>query len=309
MKLSQKLTGVWSAAPTPFDENFHIDCDAIYKMVEHHIQIDINGLFLLGTNGEGPCLDEKQKNKVVEAVVKYNNGRMLIAVQITDNSPYQMIENAKKFSDAGADILILSAPYFFPKPDKKRLLSFYERVLKSVNMPFGFYDRGKYSPVLIPTVILKKLYTKRKVIIVKDSSADEEKMQIALKIKRKNRCLRLFNGNEFDCVRYLVAGYDGLLLGGGVFNGYIANKITYAVKQKNITKAEKLQNFMNRIMYSVYGGRKIKCWLAGEKYLLVKMGIFKTWKNLYEYELSPSYKKTIDNVFTKHKKIFLPYTN
>lgn len=309
MKLSKRLMGVWSAAPTPFDENFHIDCDAISKMVEHHIKIGVNGLFLLGTNGEGPCLDERQKTRMVKLVVKYNKSRMLIAVQITDNSAYQMIENAKRFSDEGADILILSAPYFFPRPDEKRLLSFYERVLKSIQMPFGFYDRGKYAPVVIPATILRKLYVDRRMIIIKDSSSDEKKMQMALRARKKNKKLKLFNGNEFDCVKYLIAGYDGLLLGGGIFNGYIANQIVDAVKQGDILRAEKLQNLMNKIMYSVYGGKKIKCWLAGEKYLLVKMGIFKTWNNLYEYQLTPSCKKKIDRVFTRYKKLFLPYKN
>ncbi|MCX7706296.1 MAG: dihydrodipicolinate synthase family protein [bacterium] len=307
MKLCERLTGVWSAAPTPFDENFHIDSISLAKMVEHHIRIGINGLFLLGTNGEGPCLDEKQKIETVKAVVRYNKGRILIAVQITDNSAYQMIENAKKFSDAGADILIMSAPYFFPRPDEKRLFSLYEKVLDSVNMPFGFYDRGKYASVMIPLDVLKKLYKTKKIIIIKDSSSEEERMKIAFKAKTKNKNLRLFNGNEFDCVKYLVSGYDGLLLGGGVFNGYIAGKIIEAVRDGKVSEAERWQYLMNKIMYKVYGGKKIKCWLAGEKYLLVKMGIFNTWKNLYEYQLLTSCKKTIDNIFQRYFKLFLPY--
>ncbi|MCM8822628.1 MAG: dihydrodipicolinate synthase family protein [Candidatus Omnitrophica bacterium] len=305
--LLQKINGVWSAAPTPFNERMEIDTESVQKMVEHHLKIGISGLFILGTNGEGPCLNEKQKIKLVKSAVKYNKNRMIICAQITDNSSQLMIENAKNMADAGVDILVISAPYFFPRPDEKRLLSLFEEVLDRIDMPFGIYDRGKFSSVIIPVSVLKKLCKNKKTILIKDSSSDEERMKIFLNAKKKDKNLRIFNGNEFDCVKYITAGYDGLLLGGGVFNGYIAGKIIDAVKNGNIDEAEKLQELMNKIMFAVYGGKSVKCWLAGEKYLLVKMGIFNTWKNLYQYILSKSNRKAIDSAFKKYQNLLLPY--
>ncbi|HOJ31690.1 MAG TPA: dihydrodipicolinate synthase family protein [bacterium] len=306
-ELHEKLCGVWSAAPTPFNKNMEIDREAVEKMVEHHIKIGINGLFLLGTNGEGPCLTEKQKLEIVKQVVKCNKGKMVIAVQITDNSSQQMLENARKFSDTGIDIFIISSPYFFVRPEPKRILNLYESVLKNIHLPVGIYDRGKHSAVEIPLSVLKKLYTNKKIIIIKDSSSDETRMQLALMARRKNRNLRLFNGNEFQCVKYLQAGYDGLLLGGGIFNGHIASQIINAVKTGNIGKAEKLQKLMNKIMYAAYGGKKVQSWLAGEKYLLMKMGIFNTWNNLYQYTVDAQCEKTIDKIYKQYKNLLIPY--
>ncbi|MCM8789328.1 MAG: dihydrodipicolinate synthase family protein [Candidatus Omnitrophica bacterium] len=307
--LLQRISGVWSSAPTPFNERMEIDTESVKKMVEHHLKIGISGLFLLGTNGEGPCLNEKQKTQMVKNVVKYNKNRMIIAAQITDNSSQTMIENAKKMIDAGVEILVISAPYFFPRPDEKRLLSLFEEVLDRIDMPFGIYDRGKFSSVIIPLTVLKKLCKNKRVVIIKDSSSDEERMQIFLRARKENKKLHIFNGNEFDCVKYLTAGYDGLLLGGGVFNGYIARKIVEAVKEGNIPEAEKLQTLMNRIMFAVYGGRSVKCWLAGEKYLLVRMGIFKTWKNLYHYTLTQTSQKQIERTLKKYHRFLLPYAD
>jgi dihydrodipicolinate synthase/N-acetylneuraminate lyase len=50
--------------------------------------------------------------------------------------------------------------------------------------------------------------------------------------------LALFCGYEFDCVKYLRAGYDGLLLGGGVFNGHIAGLILRAMAAGDEKAAE-----------------------------------------------------------------------
>ena len=43
---------------------------------------------------------------------------------------------------------------------------------------------------------------------------------------------------------------------------------------------------MNRLMWDVYGGRAITCWLSGLKHLLVEMGIFRTRNGFLGYPLT-----------------------
>jgi len=117
---------------------------------------------------------------------------------------------------------------------------------------------------------------------VKDSSTDPARREIALAARRKRPELRLFDGDEFHCVEYLKAGYDGLLVGGGIFIGYLAGKIIEATADGEFVLADKLQQRMNRMMYAVYGGKKIKCWLSGLKRLMVELGVFRNWKNRVE---------------------------
>jgi len=60
-------------------------------------------------------------------------------------------------------------------------------------------------------------------------------------------------------------------------------------------------------MYAVYGGKKIRCWLSGEKYLLMKMGIFNTSKNIQDYPLTSSCKMNIEKIIKKYRKFLIPY--
>jgi dihydrodipicolinate synthase/N-acetylneuraminate lyase len=131
-------------------------------------------------------------------------------------------------------------------------------------------------------------------------------MALALKAKQSRPGLTLLDGFEFDCVRYLKAGYDGLLLGGGVFNGFIACRIWEAAMAGDFSRAERLQKKMNRIMYAVYGGKKIRAWLSGEKYLLVRMGIFATWRNHPDYPLTEADQRRIESVLEKESEWLLP---
>jgi dihydrodipicolinate synthase/N-acetylneuraminate lyase len=70
--------------------------------------------------------------------------------------------------------------------------------------------------------------------------------------------------------------------------------------------AQAYQQKMNRLMYAVYGGKKIKAWLSGEKYLLVRLGLFKTYKNFPDYPLTEREKAAIDKIIEREKAFLLP---
>jgi len=304
-KWGEKLGGVWSAAPTPLDEKMRIDVDSIKRMIDHHIRLMVNGLFLAGTNGEGPWMPERERHLFVKTVIKYAKGKMLIAAQVTDNSSARILENIRFAKDEGADIAVIAPPCFqiSGRPD---IESLYMEAIRQSPLPVGIYDRGHSGCVFVPNSIMKKIYMEPKVVMVKDSSADLNRCRLALACRRKRPELKLLNGWEFNCVEYLKNGYDGLLLGGGVFNAHLAWKIIEAVKTGDLQLAEKLQQRMNKIMYAVYGGKQIKCWLSGEKKLLVEMGIFRTWKNYLNYPLTDTCARAINRVLEKDMDVLMP---
>ena len=90
------------------------------------------------------------------------------------------------------------------------------------------------------------------------------------------------------------------------FNGYLAGQIVAAVSEGDIPRAEKLQDRMSRMMYAVYGGKQIACWLSGEKKLLVELGLFSTWRNFPDYPLTASCCKAIERVLAQDADVLLP---
>ena len=103
-----------------------------------------------------------------------------------------------------------------------------------------------------------------------------------------------------------AAGYDGLLLGGASFNGYMANIIFEAVNSGDISRANLLQERMNRMMYDVFGGKSITCWLAGQKQLMVELGVFSTNTTIIDYFLTPECQNAIRNVVEREHEFLLP---
>jgi 4-hydroxy-tetrahydrodipicolinate synthase len=306
-KQISNMFGAWSATPTPFTETMAVDKSSVKRLVEHHLRLGVKGLFLCGTCGEGPWMTDQQRRSLIEAVVKYAKGRLYIAAQVTDNSAPRILDNIKMVSDCGADIAVVAPPFFMDLVTPRIVEDLYLAVIEKSKLPIGIYDRGKFSSVLVPPQVLKKIYMHPRVVLAKDSSSDPERMNIALQVRAKRKDLVLLNGNEFDCVSYIKAGYDGLLLGGGIFNGYMAGCIIEAVKAGDIEKAEKLQKRMNDMMFKVFGGEECGCWLSGEKKLMVDLGVFSTWKGYLGYPLTPGCCKAIKTVIKDNADMLTPW--
>ncbi len=314
-KISQQaLSGVWSASPTPFTAKMEVDTVAVRKMVDHHVRLGVKGLFLAGTCGEGPWMTDAQNRTLVRTASEHNAKlaakdpakRLELAVQVTDNSSARIIDNINRAAEDGADIAVIAAPNFFMDPSAKRLTKLYVESVAKSPLPIGFYDRGKHSGVVIPDAVFKEAVQDKKVCIVKDSTCDPDRMKLFLSLRRKNPNLKLFTGFEFGCMDYLKADYDGLMLGGGIISGFMANQMIDAYKAGDIALAEKIEQRQQRVSYAAYGGKKIKCWLTGLKTLLVAMKVFRTNKTHFEQPITPSITKAIERLMEKDRDVLLP---
>lgn len=297
---------MWSATPTPFTGTMEIDAVAVERLVNHHIRLGVDGLFVGGSCGEGPWLTDGQRRDMIRRTAECADGRLSVAAQVTDNSAARILDNIETARDAGADIAVIAPPLFAMNATGENLIELYREAIRKSPLPVGMYDRGAHSSVELPVSVLEAIYAEDNVVLVKDSSTDADHMEVALQARRRRPDLKLLNGDEFHCVKYLTAGYDGLLLGGGIFNGMIARMLIEAVEQGDLDAAEALQERMNRLMWDVYGGKSISCWLAGLKHLLVRMNVFRTTLNYPRYTLSASCEAAIEQALERERDVLLP---
>jgi 4-hydroxy-tetrahydrodipicolinate synthase len=208
--------------------------------------------------------------------------------------------------EAGADIAVVGPPFFLANDTLENIIDLYMEAVRNSPLPVGIYDRGRHSQVVVPCRALEKIYAEPNVVLVKDSSLDTERMKLALAVRKQRQGLYLLNGYEFDCISYLEAGYDGLLLGGGIFNGHLARQIFTAVRAGHAEEARHLQERMNRLMWDVYGGKDLTCWLAGEKELLVQMGVFSTTAGHLRYPLTKACVRAIRKALKRDADVLFP---
>jgi 4-hydroxy-tetrahydrodipicolinate synthase len=309
MKLKRgdkRLSGVWSAMPTPLTGDLKIDKASVKRMVEHHVRLGVKGLFVAGTCGEGAWLTPRQIDELIATTAKATAGRMLIAAQVTDNSVARVLENIDRAAAAGADIAVIAPPNFLLNATPENLTSMYRQAVRQSKLPVGIYDRGRHGAVPVPIDVLCEIVAEKNVVLLKDSSSDPERREKMLAARKKSPGFGLLNGDEFNCIDYLKAGYDGVLLGGAVLTGYIAGQMIDAARAGDNETLGALQRRTSQLLFDVYGGEKITCWLTGLKQTLVEMKIFSTNRNILNYPLTPSCKQAIKTALKRDKDILFP---
>lgn len=303
----ENIAGVWSATPTPFTDELQLDVESIPRLIEHHLRLKIKGIFLGGTSGEGPWMSDAMRIQLANEIVKSNQERMLLAMQITDNSAMQMIENIKRIEDTGIDIAVIAPPFFQINASQEYLKNLYFEVIENSSLPIGVYHRGKHSSVVIDTDTIEEIIAHPKVVLIKDSSSDlAAKKMICQAIKKRKDELFALNGDEFNSVPYAQAGYNGFLFGGACFNGRMANDILKKAQTGDIKGAQVLQNHMNEIMTEIFGGQGLPYWLAGQKQMMVELGVFNTRKTIINYQISDECINTIKEILTQEKAYLRP---
>lgn len=286
---------IWSAVPTPLTEDLKIDVPSVKRMICDAVAGGIKGVFLAGTCGEGPWLPASERRRLVETVAAEANGRLEIAVQTSDNSVPRIMENIHDVSEAGADYAIIAAPAVFMNATPERVSGFFAEAVGESSLPVGIYDLGRHRPVLIPEDRLMDVYLLPKVKFVKDSSNSPERRSIALAAREAKPELRLFNGDEFNCLEYMESGYNGFMFGGAVAVAPLLNEIASLFLSGRIEEARAVDAEMKRILFGIYGGASIACWLTGLKYYMLRRGLFSSTASFLGYPLTDECRSFIDD--------------
>lgn len=142
--MNDKLKGVWPAMLTPLNEGGRPDIDELEKWVEVLISQRIDGLYLLGSTGQGFLLGEDDRKKVTEVVAAVNNGRIPIIVQVGSMTTKESVILAKHAASCKVDGISSVAPVYYSSSDgsSAMALKHYEEIAKSTDLPFFPYQLG-----------------------------------------------------------------------------------------------------------------------------------------------------------------------
>ncbi len=300
------MSNVWSAAPTPYTDDWKIDEGSIHRLAEHHYNMGVRGVFIGGTSGEGPWLPNSKRIELAKATVIANNGRIATTFQITDNSAERMIENIEMLADTGIDMVVIAPPFFSLNFTQAYIYDMYAKVIDASPVPVGLYHRNGNPKIEAETIA--KLAELPKVLTLKDSvntAEDTECLIAARDALRNKKDFYVYCGNEFDCVTPALKNYNGMMVGGGCFNARMVKTIFETAKSGKIEEAKTLQDRLNKLMFDVFGGKNISCWLAGQKQLLVELGIFRTNKCIINYQLTDECAAKLKTAMEREKEFLL----
>ena len=183
-----KMEGIITPIVTPFKRNVsqEINYEATKELIDHLISHGVNGIFILGSNGEFHVIDEDEKIEFTKKVVEFVDKRVPVYVGTGACSTRATIRLSKAVEAAGADALSVITPYFL-KPTDENLYNHYKEIAESVNIPIMLYNIPKATGCPLNPELVERLADIPNIKSIKDSSGDVDNLKAYAEIaKRKD---------------------------------------------------------------------------------------------------------------------------
>lgn len=141
MNTIEKFEGVWPAMLTPVSDTGEPAFDQLERLTDLLIGEGLDGLYLLGSTGQGVLFTEEQRKQVLETVVRVNAGRVPLMVQVGALTTAESIRLAQHAAARGADAISSVGPIYFTGA-AKNALEHYRQIATATELPFFPYQLG-----------------------------------------------------------------------------------------------------------------------------------------------------------------------
>jgi 4-hydroxy-tetrahydrodipicolinate synthase len=138
-----KLEGVYSVLPTPFTAAGDLDLESLKRVIELFIGAGVNGLTALGVTSEIGRMNDSERVRVLETVVRHVDGRVRVVAGATADGVGTCIGYTRLARETGADAVMISPPRA-PKLNSDAVVRHFAAVALAVEIPIVIQD---YPPV------------------------------------------------------------------------------------------------------------------------------------------------------------------
>lgn len=262
------LKGVIPPVVTPLLENSNLDSKGLKNLIEHLLCGGVHGIFLLGTNGEGPSLGQDLRKQVITEACNIVNGRVPVLVGITDTAFEATLSIAEHSKNAGADALVVAPPYYLPI-SQKEVCHYLKSLAPKLPLPFLLYNMPSCTKLHLSIETIRKA-KELGAIGVKDSSGDLAFFYTLLEEFRCTPDFSIMAGAELFLSEAILNGGHGVVAGGAnIFPALFVDFYEAAIAKDMDRVAELRQKVLiiHRTIYSVGDTptrsiRAIKCALS-----------------------------------------------
>jgi 4-hydroxy-tetrahydrodipicolinate synthase len=182
------VKGVIPALVTPFTNKDDVDLQGVESITRYLLEGGVNALMPVGGTGEFPSLLREEKREVVAAVAKVAKGKVPIIPGTAACSTREVILLSNDACEAGADFVIVTAPYYFKLPDSS-LAEHYTTIARNVGCPVIVYNNPLYTGNPMGPRLIAELLAEKNIVGVKQSSVDMGQLIEMIRLSPRGKSL------------------------------------------------------------------------------------------------------------------------
>lgn len=124
---------------TPFHSDGSVNFEKLGELLEFHVSNQTDAILVLGTTGESSTMTHEEDDSVVEYTLKKIAGRIPVIVGSGSNCTETAVQKSIKYSEMGADALLVISPYY-NKTNTQGMIHHFTAVADSVSVPVILYN-------------------------------------------------------------------------------------------------------------------------------------------------------------------------
>ncbi len=195
--------GAFAPIPTPVDERGNLELAAIGRHLEALGAGGLDGVLVLGTNGEFPSFGLDERLAVAEAAASVS-GSLELMLGVGSCALGEVRRMLRAASDGGYGSVLAAPPFYFRSAPVAGLIDFFLAVLDASDLPVLLYHIPQVTGVPISDRILEGVGAHPLFGGVKDSSGDPSEL---------NRLSAALGGSAY------MVGHDRLLSAAAAVGG------------------------------------------------------------------------------------------
>lgn len=289
------FSGLGVALITPFDEDGHIDWDALSGMIEHLVTNDTDYIVALGTTAETPTLSKQEKIDVVRFIVEKVQGRIPVVKGVGGNCTAEVAEEMRSCDITGISAFLSVVPYY-NKPTQEGLFRHYCALSQASRLPIILYNvPGRTGVNMTAETTLRIARECSNVVAIKEASGNLD--QIKAIIDGAPSGFQIISGDDAVTVPLIELGGVGVI---SVFGNAFPREMAWLVKHTLRGDAQHARKRMEENFKNLFHLMFVEGNPAGVKCMLTRRGLV---RNILRLPLVPVSDKTEKLIWEELQKI------
>ena len=198
---------VLTAMVTPFREDGSLDLDTAASLAQWLVDNGSDGLVVAGTTGESPTLTHDEQIELIGAVASAVDVPVVAGAGSNDTAA--AVELTERSTEAGADGILLVAPYY-NRPSQAGLAKHFATVAAATDVPVLIYDIPVRTGRKVDTATLLELaHGVDNIVGLKDAAGDPA--ETAKLIAQAPEDFEVYSGDDSLNLALLAVGAVGFI--------------------------------------------------------------------------------------------------
>jgi 4-hydroxy-tetrahydrodipicolinate synthase len=197
--------GAFAPIPTPLDEAGQFDEQALEAHFGWLSSQGLDGVLVLGTNGEFPSFSFSEREAIARAAVRHR-GELQMMLNVGSCALPEVLSMVELAAEMGYDAVLCPPPFYFRSAPVAGLADFFRAVLDASELPVLLYHIPQVTGVPVDDVLLNALAGHPRLVGVKDSSGSPDELE---RLSARFRDGAYFVGNDVLTARCLASGGRG----------------------------------------------------------------------------------------------------